>query len=227
LSKSIPILPNDFESHDDDTRFNRELIDAEICFLGQKVASGMSKPRVVRLCLVGDAGVGKSALIGRIRFEIFQDEIQPTVGAVFSKAVWRSADGTDSIEFQFWDTAGSEKFHSYIPHKLKSSHAILLVFDVSELGTFESISSWMISVNNSAPEDVRLFVVGNKIDCERKVTREIGAQFAQNIGAEYIEASVKSGQGVPDLLLKLATVPSDPAPIELQHSEGPKKSCCN
>jgi small GTP-binding protein len=186
----------------------------------------MAKTRVVRLCLVGDAGVGKSALIGRIRFEIFQDEIQPTVGAVFSKAAWRASDGSDSIEFHFWDTAGSEKFHSYIPHKLKSSQAILLVFDVSEFSTFESLSSWMISVNNSAPEDVRLFVVGNKIDCQRTVTQEIAAAFAQKIGADYSEASVKSGQGVATLLAKLSTVPSDPAPIELQRLEGPKRSCC-
>jgi GTPase SAR1 family protein len=55
--------------------------------------------------------------------------MKPTVGIDFvSKNVIIN---DKSIRLQLWDTAGQERFKSLIPGYLRDSHAIFLVFDVT------------------------------------------------------------------------------------------------
>lgn len=56
---------------------------------------------------------------------------------------------------------------------------------------------------NVVPSDKYLIVVGNKSDLElqRKVTSVDGKEFAEAIGAIFLETSAKTGQNM-DVLLK-------------------------
>ena len=44
---------------------------------------------------------------------------------------------------QIWDTAGQERFHSLTTSFFKRAEGFVLVYDVSNRQSFESVSTWM------------------------------------------------------------------------------------
>jgi small GTP-binding protein len=177
----------------------------------------------VRVSLVGDSGVGKTALVARLRFGSFDVETAPTVGALFAVVRFPEQGGT----YHLWDTAGTEKNGSYIPQKLKSSDAVVLVFDVTDGASFVSLTSWVTIIREYCPDESRLIIVGNKLDCARVVSEDSGRQFAEEVGAQYAEVSVKTADGFDALTQLLAAVQSPPLPdLVLEEPPAPAESGC-
>ena len=48
---------------------------------------------------------------------------------------------------QIWDTAGHERFRTITTSYVRGSEGILLVYDVTDRNSFESISSWMEQIS--------------------------------------------------------------------------------
>lgn len=47
------------------------------------------------------------------------------------------------ITLNLWDTAGQEKFKSLIPSYIKDSQCVVVVYDITNRESFESIDKWM------------------------------------------------------------------------------------
>lgn len=64
-----------------------------------------------------------------------------------------------------WDTAGTERFRTITPAYYKNCDGVLLVFDISDEKSFETISYWISELNeNTDVSRVQLLLVGNKCD---------------------------------------------------------------
>uniref|UniRef100_A0A4W4EWG6 RAB31, member RAS oncogene family n=1 Tax=Electrophorus electricus TaxID=8005 RepID=A0A4W4EWG6_ELEEL len=62
--------------------------------------------RELKVCLLGDTGVGKSSIVCRFVQDHFDHNISPTIGASFlTKTV---PCGSELHKFLIWDTAGQE-----------------------------------------------------------------------------------------------------------------------
>ena len=48
---------------------------------------------------------------------------------------------------EIWDTAGQERFRTITTSYVRGSEGILLVYDVTDRNSFESISSWMEQIS--------------------------------------------------------------------------------
>lgn len=60
-------------------------------------------------------------------------------------------------------------------------------------------------MNEKAPANIVLTLVGNKIDLEsRQVSREEAEQYAQSLGLRYFEVSAKNNIGIDDLFTEVA-----------------------
>ena len=98
--------------------------------------------------------------------------IKPTVGIDF---VSKNINIDDkSVRLQLWDTAGQERFKSLIPGYLRDSHAIFLVFDVTNQESYKNVMTWLDYAKEHRGDDVLIFIVANKID----VTEERIISFA-------------------------------------------------
>ena len=54
----------------------------------------------------------------------------------------------------------------------KKAHGIVVVFDVTDTKTFQSVSNWIKSILDNAHQDVAIVLMGNKIDLlERKIEK--------------------------------------------------------
>jgi small GTP-binding protein len=153
--------------------------------------------------LLGDGGVGKTAIIHRLSSGSFEPELSPTVGGSFTPVVLATPHG--EVEFKVWDTAGQEKFRDLVPLYFRNAHAALVVFDLTARASFESVDEWIATLRAVSPECF-VAVVGNKCDlaAARAVPEGEGDALAQRCGAAfYTETSAFSGEGLEPLLPRL------------------------
>ena len=105
------------------------------------------------------------------------------------------------ITLNLWDTAGQEKFKSLIPGYIKDSQTIVIVYDITNRESFESIEKkWMADARELRTEGEAMVVLaGNKADLgeqARQVTEEEGLEFAKEKGVMFFEISALSGQNI-------------------------------
>ena len=158
---------------------------------------------VCRTILIGDTCVGKTSILKKFLENKFNPNEANTVGTLFHSYIEKRSNF--SIELALWDTAGQEKYRSLIPIYFRGSDAALLVFDLSNRQSFESLNEWLELVRSSVLDSTIIFLVGNKSDLiqERCVSFQEAKQWASNNNCSYFEVSALSGNGIPILIPQL------------------------
>jgi len=148
-----------------------------------------------KLLVVGDAGVGKTCLIHRFVDDVFSSTCKSTIGVDF-KATSIEMDGKN-VQLQVWDTAGQERFRALTTSYYRGAHGVILVYDVTEPGSFEHLSSWIKDVDLYSGEEVVKLLIGNKDDNDRKVVDPGTArEFAKDHQMLFMEASAMRATNV-------------------------------
>ena len=105
------------------------------------------------------------------------------------------------ITLNLWDTAGQEKFKSLIPSYIKDSQTVVVVYDITNRDSYESVDKWMQDARALRDESQALIVMaGNKADLDnddqRQVTKEEAEAFAKEKDIMFFEISALNGQNV-------------------------------
>lgn len=89
------------------------------------------------------------------------------------------------FQLQIWDTAGQERFRkSMVEHYYRSVHAVIFVYDVTNLPSFESIPEWVEECSKHAVGPlVPRIIVGNK--CDLREHRQVPASAAHCLADGY------------------------------------------
>lgn len=155
--------------------------------------------------MLGDSGVGKTAIIRRFVDEAFNFNMMETIGIEFQRKVLEMEDGS-TADLQIWDTAGQERYRAIGRAYYRQADAIVLVFDLSRSETFLQIPSWIKELrDHQAKEDTALILVGNKSDyIDHQVTRNEGEDMALAYGIKYFETSAFNGQNIEETFYDLA-----------------------
>eukprot|EP00697_Spironema_sp_BW2_P004508 gnl/Spiro4/16129_TR8670_c0_g1_i1.p1 gnl/Spiro4/16129_TR8670_c0_g1~~gnl/Spiro4/16129_TR8670_c0_g1_i1.p1 ORF type:complete len:220 (+),score=18.18 gnl/Spiro4/16129_TR8670_c0_g1_i1:182-841(+) len=152
-----------------------------------------------KLILAGDTCVGKSQLFSRFTRDEFANWSRPTIGVdlAFATRSMSEADGA-TIKAQIWDTAGQERFRAVTNTYYRGALGALVVYDVTNLTSFQHLDRWITELREHAEHGVVLIVVANKIDLydSRLVSTEMGREYADKQGVMYIETSALEGTGV-------------------------------
>jgi len=149
----------------------------------------------LKLVVVGDYGVGKTALLIRFSDDEFSENYISTIGVDFRD---RTVDTGDSlVKLQIWDTAGQDKFKTITSAFYRSAQGVILVFDVTNRETYEHVEEWVADCQRNAPEGVARMLIGNKADlADRQVPSEEAEKFAERLGMPYVETSAKNSTNV-------------------------------
>ncbi|XP_059680595.1 ras-related protein Rab-41 isoform X2 [Gavia stellata] len=152
--------------------------------------------RKFKLVFLGEQSVGKTSLITRFMYDSFDNTYQATIGIDFLSKTMYLEDRT--IRLQLWDTAGQERFRSLIPSYIRDSAVAVIVFDITNLNSFQQTSKWIDDVRTERGSDVIIMLVGNKTDLadKRQITTEEGEQRAKELNVMFIETSAKTGYNV-------------------------------
>ena len=167
------------------------------------MSSSTTQDFLLKLLLIGDSGVGKTSLLTRFADGTFQPIGIPTIGVDF-KIQEVTVDGL-IFKLQIWDTAGQERFRNITTTYYRGCHGVLLCFDVTKRESFENLDMWLTELQRHAPPDVVIILVGNKCDLVegRKVSTEEGQQYADKIGATFVETSAKTNHKVEEAMVSL------------------------
>ena len=183
-----------------------------------------------KIVMLGDAMVGKTALVLRFTMGMFNPSQLSTIGAGSHEYLYTEDDTNYTIHI--WDTAGSETYKSMTPIYARDAIGAIIVFDLTSFDTFKNIDEWRSFIDPSIP----LIIVGNKSDLkgDRAVTFMDGINAASQRGIDYIETSAFTGEEVDSAFLRIIKLSLDnkkkkvmniPRDIDLR-KDAPKSGCC-
>ena len=158
-----------------------------------------------KILILGDQSVGKTSFIIRYCDNIFYDEMISTIGIdVIKKSIEIH---NKNIIIKIFDTAGQERFKSISKNYFKSSDGILLLYDVSNLESFNSIKGWINNIEESLNlSEIGFVVVANKVDIpedERQVSDLMKKDLEKSLNIKIIEASAKDNKNVEECFMML------------------------
>ena len=152
-----------------------------------------------RICLLGDAGVGKTSILTRFCDNTFKENYNNTIGVDFRVVTLKYKDLISKIHI--WDTAGQERFRSLTINYLHNSHGFLFIFDITNKDSFDNVVNWINLSFDNNKNSVINFLIGNK--CDQNSRREVEETEAQHFAKEkhliYLEVSAKNDENIQKL----------------------------
>ena len=106
---------------------------------------------------------------------------------------------------KIWDTAGQERFRTITSSYYRGASGIIVVYDVSNRASFESVRRWCADIDKFAATDVNKLLVGNKTDLPaREVGTSEGQALAAQLGMPFLETSARDSVNVEAAFLAMA-----------------------
>jgi Ras-related protein Rab-2A len=154
--------------------------------------------------IIGESGVGKSCLLLQFTDKRFEPLFDMTIGVEFGARSIQISN--QEVKLQIWDTAGQESFRSITRSYYRGACGALLVFDVTNRSSFQSLQGWLDDARANCNVPITVMLVGNKSDLEnkRQVSADEARAFAEEKGLTYIETSAKTSAGVDDAFIRTA-----------------------
>ena len=152
---------------------------------------------VIKIGLLGDSDVGKSAIRNSLMGLEFSYSMQLTVGfEKFEKKV--ILNNGKNIKLIILDSSGQERNRSFAFSVLKSIIGIVLVFTVKRKKSFDDLNILLEQIKDNF-DNSYLILFGNQVDEDKtkwEVTSEEASKFAKEKGMAYFEVSAKTGKGI-------------------------------
>ncbi len=166
----------------------------------------------LKICILGEGGVGKTTLTKRIVTGTFDASTKMTIGVDF--VVWNTevmdplapedVDDVDLLEIaaQMWDFAGEQRFRFMLPRYCMGADGGILCYDLSRFSTTRYIDEWFGIWKENAPENAPLILVGTKADLMEdpnslNMALENTREMAERLGIEkWYVISSKTGKDI-------------------------------
>lgn len=162
-----------------------------------------------KLCVLGDASVGKTSLIHHFCEGFFRESYLSTIGVSFlTKTLEMELDSGKKATcvLQIWDIGGQSIFSKIRQNYLKGSQGAFILFDVTNKNSLLHIDAWMeeymratgIKDLNKLP----IIIIGNKIDLDfdqqlkARAKKFIKGQYKTELPITY--TSAKTGVGMKE-----------------------------
>ncbi|MFQ5987127.1 MAG: Rab family GTPase [Thermoplasmata archaeon] len=158
----------------------------------------------LKICLVGEAAVGKTSLIRRFVDDVFEDRYIATLGAKVTRKELpaRMPDSGERIQaiLTVWDILGQGGFRDVMQDSyFRGAQGILAVCDVTRPLTMVQLEGWKHSVWDTAGK-IPTYLLANKVDLvnEKRLHEADLEAFCEGWGCPYVLTSAKTGLGVEE-----------------------------
>lgn len=155
---------------------------------------------VIKVVLVGEAGVRKTCIIQRFCENKFTPNTISTNGAANAAQILKVDDYIFNLDI--WDTAGQEIYRSLNRIFYKNSRIAILVYDITNEKSFEEVKEyWYEQVIKANGNNIIIGIVGNKCDLynKEKVEESTAKEWAESHGCIFQLTSAFQGTGIKDI----------------------------
>ena len=162
----------------------------------------------LKFIIIGEQGAGKTSIVSRFVNGGFINEYQMTIGVDYLSCDLELDEKLYSL--RLWDTAGSERFRSVNQSYYRNAICALIVYDITDQKSFDSISKWIEDCNEYTNENIIKILVGNKTDLEdqRKISQQIGREKANNNMMLFFECSALNGYNIENIFYEACNTKS-------------------
>ena len=164
----------------------------------------MTKEYKFKIVLLGDFCVGKTSLIRKFVFNLFDDKYLTTIGVSITKKQFSPIYKKKAFEVTLliWDINGDNGYSKITPQYLMGASAAILVADVTRQETMDNLAGHINSYLNKNPQG-KILIALNKCDLiENEKTqeyfRQVHSHFDQKICDVFI-TSAKTGTNVENM----------------------------
>ena len=136
-----------------------------------------------KLITLGDSGVGKTSIIKRYAFNIFDENSLTTVGINYVRkdVTIKSKKKNIKIKLKLIDTAGQEKYKAITTTYFKNADGVFFVYSLENELTFTNMKEWIKLFNeNNGKSDIPKYLIGNKSDLNKDYDRKTIDEFTNN-----------------------------------------------
>eukprot|EP01087_Luapelamoeba_hula_P012056 TRINITY_DN3350_c4_g1_i1.p1 TRINITY_DN3350_c4_g1~~TRINITY_DN3350_c4_g1_i1.p1 ORF type:complete len:358 (+),score=70.50 TRINITY_DN3350_c4_g1_i1:79-1152(+) len=170
--------------------------------------SAMDRSRLVqdelllKLLVVGEPGVGKSALVRRY----VEDKFPPDDSDSADYKLKMITIGNETAKLQIWDIAGNSKLRTITSSYYRGVSGIYMIYDVTQSDSLTQLENWFAEVDRYTSNSVHYTLIGTKTDkqSEKCVDSTKMMQLAEEHGCMFWETSAMTGENVNEAFMGLA-----------------------
>lgn len=155
---------------------------------------------IVKIIVDGFGGVGKTTLLKKLEYGVFDPDTRLTIGIdFFAKNINLYG---HTINAQFWDLVGAARFNFLRPICYKGANCIVLVADLTRPITFERIDYFIEVAKKVNIDPSQIILVGTKTDLfyERSVDSHYLSTILEKLGiSELVETSARNSHNLDEL----------------------------
>ena len=160
-------------------------------------------PDESKVILVGKQGVGKTCISDQFNLGKLNPNLTQTIGASFIAKEIPTKNGP--ITMHVWDTAGQERYRSLIPLYARNAIVALIIFDVTDLDSYNQIFSiWIDEINKNADPNCLIYLIANKVDLPAQFDIDAAEEEAKKNGFYFKRISALNNESVLDLFSDVA-----------------------
>lgn len=152
-----------------------------------------------KVLILGEASVGKSALVRRLVHNNWREGRLPTEGILIKPM----SVSTNGYMLNLWDFGGQVIMHATHTMFLTTRALYLLVLDGTQDEMKNGMESWLKLIRVYAP-NAPIIVVVNKLDLKNLDLDQKGLVKQYNVAA-FVSVSAKTGENIDDLHSKIIT----------------------
>jgi len=153
----------------------------------------------LKIIVAGAKDVGKTSLIRRFVHGLFQTDTVGTIGVDFMTK--RLTLNNQEIRLSLWDFAGEKKFRNMFPSYMAGASAAIILFDITNRGSFDDLIDWMELITSSTGKMLKI-LIGSKHDlADQAVISDTELTHFRELYAidHFMYCSAKTGENVDSL----------------------------
>uniref|UniRef100_A0A914YD66 Uncharacterized protein n=1 Tax=Panagrolaimus superbus TaxID=310955 RepID=A0A914YD66_9BILA len=157
---------------------------------------------ILDILVIGDSNVGKTAMVQQFCDSVLDQPSNLGINLKCRTIVSKEK----KTKLHIWDITGQGRFQNVAVPYYRKAMGILLIYDITNVASFNNIVKWLENIHKLAASDVRIVLIGNKNDLEdrRVVPRIYGEDLAARYNLSFIETSALENSNIEKIFEDIA-----------------------